>query len=137
MYGLNDHLQMQQQKEMQNLAILLTKKWGKLVETSKEELVDFYHKNAILVPTFSDTFAVGHEQINQYFVKLTNENPNLSVEFIEIIPQIGDSWIMSNGVYIFHGKESTLARFTFFFGYCPHHQDWKVITHHSSVMPPK
>ena len=123
------------QKNKQNLAIQLTHYWGELVATDKNALVDFYHERGLLIPTFSDNFDMGRVEIRKYFSKLSSENPDLSVEFLNIIPQIGDNWIMTSGSYIFHGVEKTLARFSFLFGYCPFAKEWKIINHHSSVMP--
>ena len=120
---------------LKHLAIFMTHKWGEWVETNPEKLVEFYHTKALLIPTFSDKFAIGRDEIAKYFTNLLIENPTLTVEFVEIIPQIGENWIMTNGIYIFHGQESTLARFSFLFGFCPNSEQWHIITHHSSVMP--
>jgi len=141
----------------------LVQKWlNNLCMRVMDPIVDFYHENAILVPTLSTEIRQGEIEIRDYFIDFLGDHPNLCGDIVfEVSQEIANSdYSDSNamtvsGVYTFTwdgdvGKDESLvpesplntltARFTFVFIWVfseasYHEGNWKILTHHSSAMP--
>lgn len=100
-------------------------------------VLDLYHEDAVLLPTFSPTICTNHEQLNTYFKNLITL-PTLSVITNEIISTECNKVIVNSGIYTFQYKSgerlvTVPARFSFV--YKKFDDQWLIINHHSSVLP--
>ena len=118
----------------------LLQRWISAVESGDpKQVVNLYLDDGILLGTFSNKERVGHELILGYFenllkspvdVEVVSENPHVWAW------DIGSSAVNS-GHYNFMTNGKTInARFSFVY----HKErlptdEWKIVSHHSSVMP--
>ena len=118
----------------------LVEKWmDNLCRRDIDRIVEFYSKNAILVPTLSKEIRQGEDEIRDYFIDFVGDHPNLCGEIIfEESQDMLPAGIVVSGVYNFswgeEEKEERTARFTYVFS-LGEGRKWKVLTHHSSAMP--
>ena len=97
------------------------------------QVTNLYYENGILLGTFSNKERVGHDLIFEYFenllkspveVKIVSEHP-----FVE-----SPDCAINSGHYNFVTEGKTInARFSFV--YAVTNDGWKIVSHHSSVMP--
>ena len=81
---------------------------------------------------FSAKERVGHDAISEYFVNLL-KNP-VSVEIVSEHQYVWDTVAVNSGLYNFVLPDKTVeARFSFVYG--RNGDLWKIISHHSSVLP--
>ena len=114
-------------------------KWIDLVSQQKtDEVVGLYAEDGLLLGTFSDEIRVGEVKIREYFEYFLAKNPNASV--IDSKTHVVDENNFSvNGFYDFEvdgsngQRELAHARFTFVFQ--KQNGTFKILSHHSSVMP--
>ena len=101
-----------------------------------KKVTDLYAKDAILLGTFSNKERVGHELILEYF-----ENLLKSPVKVEIVSEhhvqlsCGNELCVARntGLYNFvTGGKTINARFTFVYDW---ENGFKIVSHHSSVMP--
>jgi len=116
-----------------SIASELLQKW---VETIKQgdanEVTLLYDKRGLLLGTFSPNERVGHEAISEYFVNLLKSS--VSVEILSEHPYVWDTVAVNSGLYNFVLPDKTVeARFSFVYG--RNGELWKIISHHSSVLP--
>mmetsp|Transcript_52923 Transcript_52923/g.128362 ORF Transcript_52923/g.128362 Transcript_52923/m.128362 type:complete len:624 (+) Transcript_52923:209-2080(+) len=93
-----------------------------------------YSKNAILLPTVSDTPRTTEESITDYFVSFLKNEPQGVIK--EGVTLAGDGWAKDAGVYEFTmgaNGSKVLARYSFV--YVKEDGEWKIAHHHSSAMP--
>ncbi|MFN3233791.1 MAG: hypothetical protein ACE365_00040 [Gammaproteobacteria bacterium] len=123
------------------------KQWTTAVTTAKGNPISvklLYSKDAVLLPTLSNDLLfknveIGEKDIGDYFIKFTSL-PDLSVSTKELISRTyGDNVGTNVGFYTFsytkNGKTIKLpARFSFVY-LKDKNGDWKIIEHHSSVVP--
>jgi hypothetical protein len=100
-------------------------------------VLDLYHLNAILLPTFSPTICTTREQLHAYFKNLITL-PTLSITTDDFLSEECNQLIINSGVYTFqyllNGKPVVIpARFSFV--YKKYDDQWLIINHHSSVLP--
>jgi len=113
--------------------------WVKAVTGgSPDPVVKLYDDKAVLLATFDPKPLVGHAQLREYFAKLT-ALPKLRVETKESIIRIYGDTAVNSGLYTFiyekDGKVVNVpARFSF--TYRKEGEKWKIVDHHSSVVPP-
>ena len=114
----------------------LLKKWTDAVENGDpNQVTNLYLDNGILLGTFSNKERVGHELILEYFENLL-KSP-VDVEVVSENPHVFGSSAVNSGHYNFMTNGKTInARFSFVY----HKEDeptdeWKIVSHHSSVMP--
>ena len=96
-----------------------------------KKVTDLYAKDAILLGTFSNKERVGHELIIEYFENLL-KSP-VDVQIVSENPYVFGSDAVNSGHYNFvTGGKTINARFSFVY-----HKDdeWKIISHHSSIIP--
>ena len=112
-------------------------RWITLVSSKDiESILDLYEPDAVLLGTFCDKIRIGKSDIRDYFNHFFKRNPEVSV--IE-----SNTHIITNSLHIINGfydfkttsKENQIihARFTFVFK--KKGESWKILTHHSSVIP--
>ena len=115
-----------------SIASELLQKWVSTVKGGDpKQVTDLYRRNGILLGTFSNKERVGHELILEYFENLLKFP--VEVEIVSEHPHVLESTAVNSGHYNFVTNGKTInARFSFVY-----HKDdeWKIISHHSSVIP--
>ncbi len=119
-----------------SIASELLQKWIGVVESGDpKQVTNLYLDNGILLGTFSNKERVGHELILEYFEKLLKSS--VDVEVVSENPHVFGSSAVNSGHYNFMTNGKTInARFSFVY----HKErlptdEWKIVSHHSSVMP--
>lgn len=111
------------------------KLWNAALATGDSRLVAArYSRDAVLLPTVSDTPRTDHESIKAYFDAFLLQKPQ--GEILESYVKISDGWAQDNGIYEFTMGVSgakVKGRYTFF--YVREDDKWKISHHHSSIMP--
>ena len=94
-----------------------------------------YSKNAILLPTVSDTPRTTPEAIEDYFVHFLKSKPQGVIE--EGVTISGEAnWAKDAGVYEFTmGATGDKVKGRYSYVYVFEDGEWKIAHHHSSVMP--
>ena len=114
----------------------LLQRWINAVESGDpKQVVNLYLDDGILLGTFSNKERVGHELILEYFENLL-KSP-VDVEVVSENSHIFGSNAVNSGHYNFVKNDKTInARFSFVYHKESEPTDeWKIISHHSSVMP--
>ena len=111
----------------------LLQKWvGAIKSGDPKQVTNLYHDDGILLGTFSNKERVGHELILEYFENLL-KSP-VDVEIVSEHPHDFESAAVNSGLYNFVTNGKTInARFSFV--YNKDNDEWKIISHHSSIMP--
>ena len=111
----------------------LLQKWVNAIKSGDpKQVTDLYHVDGILLGTFSNKERVGHELILEYFVNLL-KSP-VEVEIVSEHFSTSELFAVNSGLYNFvTGGKTINARFSFV--YQSYNGEWKIISHHSSVMP--
>ena len=111
----------------------LLQKWISAIKSGDPKLVtSLYHDDAILLGTFSNKERVGHELILGYFKNLL-KSP-VEVEVVSEHPHVFESSAVNSGLYNFITEGKTIdARFSFV--YSKDNDEWKIVSHHSSLLP--
>ena len=112
----------------------LLQKWTNAIKDGDpKKVTDLYHENGILLGTFSPVERVGHKLISEYFEKLLQDS--VEVEIVSEHPHDFELTSVNSGLYNFVTNGKTVnARFSFMYTKNDD-SDWKIISHHSSVMP--
>ena len=124
---------------MSNIASELLQRWTDAVKgDDAKQVTELYHRNAILLGTFSNKERVGHELILEYFENLL-KSP-VDVEIVSEHPHDFEWAAVNSGLYNFVTNGKTInARFSFVYQADVKNaistDMWKIISHHSSVMP--
>lgn len=111
--------------------------WNDALQTrDPDQVVPLYADDAILLPTLSNDVRHNHAEIRAYFVDFLKKSPRGTINESNI-RDLGDVAVHS-GVYTFDltsdGQESS-ARCRFTYVYKKIDDAWKIIEHHSSLMP--
>ena len=111
----------------------LLQKWVNAIKSGDpKQVTDLYHVDGILLGTFSNKERVGHELILEYFENLL-KSP-VEVEIVSEHFSTSELFAVNSGLYNFITKGKIInARFSFV--YQKLGDEWKIISHHSSVMP--
>ena len=111
----------------------LLQRWISVVESGDpKQVTNLYLDNGILLGTFSNKERVGHKLILEYFENLL-KSP-VEVQIVSENPHVFESSAVNVGHYNFvTGGKTINARFSFV--YHKDNDDWKITSHHSSVMP--
>lgn len=101
-----------------------------------DKVVTNYANDAVLLPTMSKKVRHGREEIKDYFNHFLTLNPRGEINEKNI--RIYGDIAVNSGLYTFkirksEEEEEIKARFTFV--YKKTENEWKIIEHHSSVMP--
>jgi uncharacterized protein (TIGR02246 family) len=109
--------------------------WNNALATGDPNTVaSRYSKNAILLPTVSDTPRMTKEQITDYFVNFLKMKPQGVIT--QGVTVSGEDWCKDAGVYEFTmgaTGDKVMARYSFV--YVKEDGEWKIANHHSSAMP--
>ena len=116
-----------------SIASELLQKWvGAIKSGDPKQVVSLYRDDGILLGTFSNKERVGHELVLEYFENLL-KSP-VDVQIVSENPHVFESSAVNVGHYNFVTDGKTInARFSFV--YHKDNYDWKITSHHSSVMP--
>ncbi len=111
----------------------LLKIWVKKVSTNDaNKVAELYHDEGLLLGTFSKIERHGKELILDYFENLLTSK--VDVEIVTQNIHKTDSYYVNSGFYNFILKNKIIkARFSFVF--IKTRESWKIISHHSSVLP--
>lgn len=115
------------------IASQLLQKWVSAIKGGDpNQVTDLYRDDGILLGTFSNKQRVGHELILEYFEKLLKSPVKVNV--VSEHPHVFESVAVNSGLYNFVTNSKTInARFSFV--YNKNDVGWKIILHHSSVLP--
>ncbi|KAL7578678.1 hypothetical protein ACA910_009817 [Epithemia clementina (nom. ined.)] len=109
--------------------------WNDALDTLDSDLVARrYAKNAVLLPTVSDTPRTDYAGIKDYFDVFLKLKPQGVI--LESFVTIGDGWCKDVGIYEFTMRANgnkVKARYSFV--YVKEDGQWKIAHHHSSAMP--
>ena len=107
--------------------------WVEKIRTNDpKQVASLYHNDGLLLGTFSDIERKGYELILDYFENLLKAQ--VDVEIVRQHKHESDSIITNSGLYNFIVDGKTVnARFSFVF--IKTDNDWKILSHHSSVLP--
>ena len=111
----------------------LLQKWVDAIKSGDpKQVTNLYHGDGILLGTFSNKERVGHNLILEYFENLL-KSP-VDVEIVSEHPHVLESSAVNSGLYNFLTNDKIInARFSFV--YHKDNAEWKIVSHHSSVMP--
>ncbi|NWJ21582.1 SgcJ/EcaC family oxidoreductase [Marine Group I thaumarchaeote] len=111
----------------------LLQEWTSAVKSGDpKQVTSLYRDDGILLGTFSNKERVGHELILEYFENLL-KSP-VEVQIVSENPHVLESAAVNTGHYNFvTGGKTINARFSFV--YHKSNGEWKITSHHSSVMP--
>ena len=107
--------------------------WVNKIRTNDpKQVASLYHHDGLLLGTFSDIERKGHDLILAYFENLLKSQ--VDVEIVTEHKHESDFLVTNSGLYNFivDGKIVN-ARFSFVF--IKTDDDWKILSHHSSVLP--
>ena len=107
--------------------------WVEKIRTNDpKQVVSLYHGDGLLLGTFSDIERKGHDLILDYFENLLKAK--VDVEIVTEHKHETESLVTNSGLYNFIVDGKTInARFSFVF--IKIDDDWKILSHHSSVLP--
>ena len=107
--------------------------WVEKIRTNEpSQVASLYHDDGLLLGTFSDIERKGHDLILDYFENLLKAK--VDVEIVTQHKHETDSLVTNSGLYNFIVDGKTVnARFSFVF--IKTDDDWKILSHHSSVLP--
>lgn len=102
-----------------------------------QRVLDLYHADAVLLPTFSPKICLNHDQLYEYFKNLITL-PTLSIDTEDFFSAECNHLIINSGIYVFRYRSQERpiiipARFSFV--YKKYNDAWLIMNHHSSVLP--
>ena len=112
----------------------LLQKWVNAIKNGDpKQVTDLYHVDAILLGTFSNKERIGYKLILEYFENLL-KSP-VEVEIVSEHQATSETYSLNSGLYNFVTEGKTVnARFSFVYAQ-RQLVEWKIVSHHSSVMP--
>ena len=107
--------------------------WVEKIRTNDpKQVAALYHDDGLLLGTFSDIERKGHDLVLGYFENLLKSK--VDVEVVTQHKHETDSITVNSGLYNFIVDGKTVnARFSFVF--IKSGDEWKILSHHSSVLP--
>jgi uncharacterized protein (TIGR02246 family) len=115
-------------------------KWTAVfVDDNPDVILALYDDDGVLWGTLSPTIAVGKPAIRGYFERAYKALPGHKVTFGQQTIRVYGDTAINSGYYTFSyvrdGETRTIpARYSFV--YRKRGDDWKIVDHHSSAMPP-
>jgi uncharacterized protein (TIGR02246 family) len=109
--------------------------WDAAIATLNPDMVMArYTKDAILLPTLSDTPRSTPEMIREYFEHFLLNKPRGKIIQSKVLK--GDDWALDAGIYQFtFGTTGEVLKARYSFLYTFQDGEWKISHHHSSFMP--
>lgn len=123
----------------QKLVEDLFNKWNQALQTyDAGKVAELYADDAVLLPTVSNVPRTSKAEIKDYFEHFLEKKPFGIIKQRNI--KKGCNKITDAGIYDFEveadGRKSVVpARYTFVYEY--RNNEWKIVHHHSSMMPEK
>ena len=128
-----------------SIASELLQKWTSTVKGGDaNQVANLYHNDGMLLGTFSNKERIGRGLILEYFenllkspveVEIVSEHPVYEDFADPDAEEVGVSCAANSGFYNFVTEGKTVnARFSFVYAQRPL-VEWKIVSHHSSVMP--
>ena len=113
----------------------LLQKWTSAIKNGDpKQVTKLYDENGILLGTFSPKERVGHELILEYFEGLLKSPVEVQIVSEHLYFRTSESAVVNSGLYNFITNGKTInARFSFV--YSKNDDRWKIIAHHSSILP--
>jgi uncharacterized protein (TIGR02246 family) len=115
--------------------VQLFSNWNDAIQTGDPDKVTaLYAEDAVLLPTVSNQVRHNHSEIRDYFVSFLAKSP--SGEINESNPrQLTDDLVSNTGVYTFTFGDGAqvMARYSYLYECIG--GEWKILEHHSSMMP--
>ena len=107
--------------------------WVSKIRTNDpKQVASLYHTDGLLLGTFSNIERKGNDLILKYFENLLKSR--VDVEIVTQNKHETESLITNSGLYNFIVDGKTInARFSFVF--IKTNDYWKILSHHSSVLP--
>ena len=107
--------------------------WVDKIRTNDpKQVASLYHDDGLLLGTFSDIERKGHDLILDYFENLLKAK--VDVEIVTQHKHENETMVVNSGLYNFIVDGKTVnARFSFVFTKTD--DGWKILSHHSSVLP--
>ena len=111
----------------------LLQKWTSAIKNGDpKQVTSLYHEDGILLGTFSPKERVGHKLILEYFEGLL-KSP-VEVQIVSEHPHVFESSAVNSGLYNFI-TDGKIINARFSFAYSKNDAEWKIIAHHSSILP--
>ena len=111
----------------------LLQKWTNAIKNGDpKQVTKLYHENGILLGTFSPKERIGHKLILEYFESLL-KSP-VEVQIVSEHSHVFESAVVNSGLYNFI-TDGKIINARFSFAYSKNDDGWKIISHHSSVLP--
>ena len=113
----------------------LLQKWTSAIKNGDpKQVTKLYHENGILLGTFSPKERVGHELILEYFESLLKSPVEVQIVSEHLYFRTSESAVVNSGFYNFI-TDGKIINARFSFTYSKNDDGWKIISHHSSVLP--
>ena len=115
--------------------VQLFSNWNDAIQTGDPDKVTaMYAEDAVLLPTVSNQVRHNHSEIRDYFVSFLAKSP--SGEINESNPrQLTDDLVSNTGVYTFTFGDGAQVMARYSYLYKCMGGEWKILEHHSSMMP--
>lgn len=109
--------------------------WNSALKTGDPKKVAecYSAEDGILLPTVSNQVRHNHAEIEDYFVHFLAKKPQGEIDESNI--RIFGDIAFNSGVYTFSFGDGSKVQGRFTFAYRKEANGWKIIEHHSSVMP--
>jgi len=109
--------------------------WNDALATlDSDKVAKRYAKDAVLLPTVSDTPRADYASIKDYFDAFLLKKPQ--GEILESFVTKGDNWCKDVGIYEFTmGSDGSKVKARYSYVYVYEDGEWKISHHHSSMMP--
>ncbi len=131
-FALSTHCHATSERE---IAALFTR-WNDSLKTGDaQKVVDNYAEKSVLLPTLSDVPRSTPAAKIDYFVHFLEKKPVGDVTWRTIY--IGCNSAIDIGLYDFKFGDGSVAKARYTFTYIWDGKNWKIGTHHSSLMPEK
>jgi uncharacterized protein (TIGR02246 family) len=98
-----------------------------------DQVVANYSPEGVLLPTLSDVPRTTPEAMREYFVDFLAKSPVGTINSRTI--HIGCNMAVDTGLYTFAFKDGSSAAARFTYVYDRENDQWKIISHHSSLQP--
>lgn len=112
----------------------LFEQWNQSLQTGDaKKVTDNYLSDAVLLPTLSDRARLTQSERTDYFRHFLEKKPHGKIDSRTI--RTGCNYAIDTGMYTFtfSDKSEVSARYTFTYQWTG--SEWKISTHHSSLVP--
>ena len=108
--------------------------WNEALQTGNpDNVLKCYSSEAVLLPTLSNTICNTPEKIKTYFQSFLQKKPFGKIN--ECHERVINNIATLSGIYTFTFGDQSSAQARFSFVYKKINEEWKIIEHHSSLMP--